>query len=1212
MPAPGQQALGPYGALSRYLMDQYLPELVKPLMQGLSKQAGVRAYPLMLLLDIEDEEARDAAFNSIKAGLVHGNPEFLESRAAAMLENLGAIAGAYGHTQRIIGARKLLGAGAGSLPGEYTPFESIAARLRESAGEHARAGAELVGEDPSVPHRVLRGIGQAPSWLAEGLAATAAMGPAGFPVVMASAAARDPETGEFTGVTETLKGAVKGAFMHGIGRVAGKMQTFPGRAAAGGTGFATLAALEGAEDKDVAASFILGGGMQALSPKRASMAERAAIESQLVRVEQFRSAQEMGVPRPQVATLPGEVEYGPRLPPQQGPKLPGREGEPIPDLGAPAVAIPGEQATMWQAAMNANAARRGGNVDQWAGNLNLDRLLPPGVERLQVMEMMQQYGGAEAFYKARRGTRSWDETIADSEQHVYRMLGESPKDVVARRKAGTALNAEELAATEIVLQARMAELSAAYRGVKDGKEGAGEFYIEALSRTIASAHESSGAIAEAGRALNILKAGATARKRAKAAEVLTKRFGGKEQVEELAHAVSRLEDPAEVMAILKMQGDVAQRGLMWKGIDIWLAGLLSAPATHKTNIQSNALFSGLFHGVEQPLEVAIGMAKVPVQKALGRDTTNRVYAQEALAQLYGLKQGMPRAVEAMQKAWREDSEFAPHGIRGGTPFGAGEMQMKSLAPFRMLTSEDAFFKASAYYSRLYGLGMREAIHKGVPRAARYQYVEEFVQEVNAPPRGASNARKNELRGYSHKAMERASELTFTNDVGKTGKALERLSNSHPLMKTVLAFVRTPINVSKQGIYRSPGVALLAPRTWSDLAAGGQRQNAALARMTAGGILAFSFYERFLSGETTGASSPEGLERELERSRGIAPFSNLTLGVADDLIMQSYARLEPLAMPVALAGTLADWHQRGLLSTDRLEDIAPLLGTALAENIVNKSYLQGPQGAMGAASEPGSKMDRHIEQLAGSTVPSAVNAIARARDLYRRDQSGVVPAVMARIPGLREKLPVMYDLAGRQMEIGDPGRQFFGRMLAEYSTPLTPDPILDAMAVSGSRIQRTAQNLRLSPEDFRSESDPEMIKDALRRQRETMVEMTPAQREYVNGRGNKAAHDELLLSIPELMETSDKLRLLSLKELEAAGVPPRVIDAFRAEGIAKASIMKAIRDTISESYLRHRKMAAWDVIAKWREEGRLRKELDRQLKLEVNSTEYRSSVSGGGR
>ena len=1286
---PSRPPVGPYGALARYLSDRYLPSLVGSVTQGLAQKADFLSYPMAQALSIEDEAGRAHAYRTIKAALIHDMPAFAYATGAATLRNVGDPAGVSAAGNMAM-AQALLGEPI-DVDGLRAPFEPLAATMREKFVEHSLAAEEMVGPDSPLAHRILRGAVAAPLMLAEGVAATAVLGPLGFPAVMANRAARDPVTGEFTGPIETAKGAAKGALMHGIGAGAALLPTMAQRATTAGAGFAGLAALEGAEDKDVAAAFVLGGGMQAMMPRRQPRATREFLELQQRRVEQFRDAQEKGVPRSPIE--PGDVEF---------------VVEPVGTLG--------QEIPRWQKHIESRRIEPESQLGTLVRELEIPEWLPADLEIAFVEQQVARMGGGRAYFEAVKGPKSWEDTMADAEQLVGRaLLGEDFQAGQIRRREGRGFDENEMAAAEIVVLKRLERQAEANGAVVRGEEGAEAQWLRRMADTVVSSYEAEAGKATAGRTLNILKRSKQERLKAAAMaklveehqahvragkpqrpnepvsdEALLEMHGGKEQVRELAAAMSRLDDPAEVLSVLKMTKDSAERGLAWKGIDIWLAGLLSAPSTHKTNIQSNALFSGLFHMVEQPLEAGIGLAKIPLQRGvlraegelahmrasrsefaqeptdlaswqqrydftqgkagflqehaknsplnavlmkqrqftvpgtgggkidysfrgLGLDTTDRVYFQEVMAQLYGLKQSLPFAVEAMQKAWMNDAEFAPHGIKGGTPYGAGEMQ-KSLPPFRALTSADALFKASSYAARLYGLGMREAVDRGVPLNERYAYTEKFVKEVNHAPRNATKKRKNELRRYSKEAMERASELTFTNDVGNVGKALERLSNSHPLMKVVLSFVRTPINVSKQGIYRAPGVAFLAPRTWADLAAGGQRQNAAVARMAAGGLLGLAFYDRAMNGDTTGASSPQSADLELDRAFGIAPFSNLTLGIAEDLIYQSYARLEPLATPIAVTSTLVDWQQRGLLTDTRMAEMGPLLAAAGAENIVNKSYLQGPQGLMDAATAPQRKLSRYVEQLAGSLVPSAINTIARSLDPYRRDQTGLPEAIMARLPfeWARESLPVMHDLAGRKMTTGDPGAQFFARTVAEYSTPFRPTKVLDAMAISGSRVQRVSQMLRVNVGDFVSQTDPRMVTDALRRQRETYIEMTPHQREYVNEHGNRAAGDELDLTIDALYRTADKLKLYSMEELEAKGTPPQVIRSLMAEGIARAGINEAMRRTISEAYLRHRTRYARDVVAKWREEGRLRKELDLQLGREKQRSEYDSAGRGGSR
>ncbi len=1237
---PGHRGIGPYEALASFLQERYLPDLVAPVTTGLAQRYDFLAAPITEMLGIEDEEEREATFNALKAGFVHDIPGFLASGGAAALETLGAAAGAYGHTQRVLGAQTLLGPGAAPLPGEYEPFESLAAPLREKFVEQAQAAEALMGEDPSIARRFYRGIASSPAWIAEGAAATAALGPGGFPAVLAMRHGRDPVTGDFTGVGEMLKGAGLGVLLHATGIGASQLSTLPRRAAFQGTGFSALAALEGAEDKDIAASFMLGGAMTGLPQGRARAAEYQK-QAKVAKERAVREAEESGVPERGSQNLPEEVFYEPAGEPGviRGPSRPA--GDVFLEPGGKPRFTVEDEIGLWQENMRGRRIDPESQVGVWARDTKLPKDLPADLELEFMMGEMEKLGGARVYFEGLSAGRSHAETLAAAEDLVYRVgMGMSPRAITRMREEKRAFDEVELAASAKIVQDRMDAVGVAGSAVPAGSREDANAFIRSFVDMASSEYEFQGHSSVAGRALNILKATKQQRLKSRAIEMVTQQhkqrvaqeaaragkkgdlvdeYGGLDQVRALAEMVGRLDDPAEVASVLGMAKQSAERGLAWTIADIWVAGLLGISA-NVTNVKSNALFAGWVHAVEQPIAAAIGVAKMPLQRARGLSTEDRIYAQEIMPGLKGLMRGVPKAFEAMQKAWATGEEFSLGGAKGRSKFGTFKEKSKSFPPFRVLTSEDAFFGMATSSARAYQLGEREAIRLKIPDREVDAYVEQFAADVMKIPRSATDARKAELKRYQKEVMEHSDMLRFVKELGPIGDVMTKFSNVHPFAKAPLPFVRTLVNVSKEIFYRTPFALvalvpkfgpLVAPKLNADFHAGGQRQDFAFSRIIAGTGLAMYYWDKFLTGEMTGAPSPDAADRNLERSKGIMPYSYVTEGVEGEPIMQSYARLDPLASVVAGMGTIADWYNQGVLSPEVVDEILPLFGAAFAENFVNKSYLQGPKGAMTALTEPQRHGQAFVEQLVGTIIPSVVNELAIAGDPLRRDRTGLKEAMMSRMPGIRKMLPTMPDLAGRDQIVGDPGLGFGARLGGVYSTPLRPTIVLDAMSVSGSRIQRVGKAVQLQVQDFASKTDPAMTQDALGLQRRIYIKMTPHERAWLEKARNTRAHDFVEPVARGLMAVQDKTESLSLVELQEAGASPDLIDAYRQSRVKSASVNKALRDEIGNAYRLFYWFGTRELIKKWSENGTLRKQLDIQLGQEERRAGSRADTRPGG-
>jgi len=475
------------------------------------------------------------------------------------------------------------------------------------------------------------------------------------------------------------------------------------------------------------------------------------------------------------------------------------------------------------------------------------------------------------------------------------------------------------------------------------------------------------------------------------------------------------------------------------------------------------------------------------------------------------------------------------------------------------------------------------------------------------------------------ALERADTLTFTNELGRIGRSIQKVAKSHPVVTPIVPFWRTPMNVSKQGIYRSP-LGVLAPKNVADIWAGGRRQDEALARLATGGVIGLAIYDSVMNGDITGATPTNEGDRELQRSMGIAPLSRKIKGEDGQTLMESYARLEPLATPVGMIATLIDAHSKGQLSTDDVQGAMELVSGTIAEIVVNRSTMQGPKRAMEAVTQPENRMGSYIDSLVSSVIPAMVNSIARGQDPYRRDQTGLPEAIWARLPGkaktpellktlgfgdhmLRESLPVMHDLVGREMQTGDPKHEMFARMFDEFSTPATPDPLLDAMAVSGAGIRRASRMVTLRGKDMWSQTDPDLALLGNSLQKELHMEMDPAQREWVNGAANKAAAAQLRPVIPQPMSQPDLMREVDLDTLLGRGAPPDVVGEMRSKGIVRAAMIDAVRGLLRQTYSQQRNLHTDAVIDYWRKTGKLREEVEKQLTVENQLQGYRFKHSG---
>lgn len=1337
-----------YAALAELLLGAYSPPLMKTVIEGTLLRDQMLALPVRHALAMRTpEEVQDKSRALRSSGAGRG---MLFQTGANLLSNIGDMALSE-HKARLAIHQAQWGDRA--IPGLDTnvpPFTEQAAELRGMARDAAMRQSEMMPEDPDLLEKILAGVGSFPGMFAEVLPAGLA-GLPGMAALFANKASRD-ESGEFTGFWPTAQGAAEGVYMFGVGKFAGQFQSASSRLAVAGTGFGALEAAHGGDTTDIAAAAALGAGLQATmptpgkrhlywdiiqnertraeNPKLARAFDRQA-EERMESMKHEEPMKPMQGPEKPPAMLLAELRERQRerglseadilLAEEQAilrndaerhPERITQDGIPV-DEGHPAVAIPGNTVTAWQAELLRNSPNPDTPMGKALNGINLDALAPgdfPGtVARLG--QIIDQNGGTQGFWlsygpDSPGKPRSVAESFGQGARELDRLLGRSAEDVMAEAKSGRGRNSKDTAALLAYFQLRQAKLAQSVAAIRqqqrDGDSSPEQLahFLEEATLYSAATHEALANRSEAGRALNLLKQDKIGKAREAAIEgelrsrgitkedflnpeKLVEKFGGRAEVEEFVDIVARLQDPAVVAAMMRQTTDAANRGAGWKMVDCWLASLLSAPPTHAANMKSNALMSGVFHAIEQPVAVGIGLAKLPFKAPanMARDSvklsrlkkelksaeeakaisersvpgaglkpewiakvkadrtarvevlseqvknfkrtkvTDRVYAQEAAAELYGALQSTPWALEAVGKAYRSGEEFSVMGIKAGSPYEIASRANRGLWPFRLLTAEDAFFKAQAYSGRLHGLGMREAIERGVPFKARHKYVQDFVREAHTPVKGNMPngelsldqiSRHNQMRAYRLESMQRAAYLTFTNDLGKVGKALTKLSTSSPWMKPILPFVKTPINVTMAGIERTPGVFLFAPKNWADVKAGGVRRDQAVARSAVGSVFALSLWGAAMDGEITGASPINPEDEELWRSRGYRPFSHKQEYADGSTRMESYARHMPLAMPMGLVATMADWHRRGYISDKDVGEQMEMVGAALGEIIFNQTVLQGPSRAMAAAGDSEKSFAPWAQGLAGSLVPAGINWMARVDDPRMRDQTGLIEALQARIPNARESLPAKHDLVGRPVFIGKEGDPILRRALGEYNQALAPHPLLNAMAIVGAGIKRVGLSIPIRLEDFGRYDDPNILRFANLDQ-PLSLEMNPAQREYVNMKSNQEATDILmnLYDVPSSMEAAKEIPYESLSSLRDGRFPQEVIDEYEMAGLERALVHRAIRDTIRKTYGAARKKYKRQVVAKWFKEGKvMAKVMDEEERQDRRYETRRRQEEGG--
>ena len=419
---------------------------------------------------------------------------------------------------------------------------------------------------------------------------------------------------------------------------------------------------------------------------------------------------------------------------------------------------------------------------------------------------------------------------------------------------------------------------------------------------------------------------------------------------------------------------LAEKTLFSSAKDVWYAtwvnGLLSSPITHAKNIAGNALF-GMWQVPENFVASVLGKGRSVL-------TGNKDYIQmnevmdKASAMSMSLSDAFRLGVKAfqtntpsdpltkleMRTAGRDDFNLNFGDSTFGKAMSDGVKYYGNFItlPGRALMAEDEFFKAIGYRGELGALARRESnkkynelIGSGVdPDVARKKVTNYHASLLENP-----TDEMHEL------ATKEARTMTFTAELEGSLRLANKAINTEflgfPYAKLFFPFVRTPANIIKETLSRSP--LALPSAIHTAVKTGGIEGDKALAKLTLGSAAMWTMHQYTLGGNLTGAGPVRRKDLEALKGTGWQPFSmvfnksdvdqelvdkfseitNVTVGA--DKIYISYESLGPLASLLGMASTSAEY---AMLDPEEegLDRLAMNGAVGLYDYMSNLDMLQG--------------------------------------------------------------------------------------------------------------------------------------------------------------------------------------------------------------------------------------------------------------------------------
>jgi hypothetical protein len=536
-----------------------------------------------------------------------------------------------------------------------------------------------------------------------------------------------------------------------------------------------------------------------------------------------------------------------------------------------------------------------------------------------------------------------------------------------------------------------------------------------------------------------------------AIQSIERKFGGILQPKEFFAMMAALDDPRMVRKFAR-EAEKVKTGKML--VEAWQSALLTSPDTHVANIVGG-LINTLMSTPESIGASLVGKAR---QAVFGGE--DPVATRAAAARIGGMLQGAVDGFRLAAQAYKTESApgIQTRDVHQHIPDAWGGKVIRTA--LRALLAEDTFFKNTNKHMALTEMAIDEAIKRKLSGAEYSTFIRNYIN--NPPAHVASKA--NAVGSY----------YTFNSDLGKMGNAILQFKESHPLAAVIMPFVRTPINIIKQGFERSPLGLIYAANGARTGALKGKELDMAISRATIGsGVMAYATWLAY-EGRISGQGPMDGGLRAAITDTGDQPVS---VRIGDQY--HSFSRIQPIGMILGLAADQAqlvrEWEDS--VRSGRRDEAdnpypealwrsAQYATWAMTKNMLQGSFVTQLNNLFDAMTAPDRNLQRFVNTTAGSVIPTVVARIAQGTDPIVRDPGTMAEAVAARIPGETDKAQPMLN------RFGEARRREGGLLETLFSpsrrTKAKDDPVYNEIAklgISFEALPRYWAGKRLTPDQY---------------------------------------------------------------------------------------------------------------------------------------------------
>ena len=402
--------------------------------------------------------------------------------------------------------------------------------------------------------------------------------------------------------------------------------------------------------------------------------------------------------------------------------------------------------------------------------------------------------------------------------------------------------------------------------------------------------------------------------------------------------------------------------------EYWINAILSGPQTHAVNVIGNTANVAYELTAKRFAEACINL----IAKKKGSATFGEF--REMWKHL-SFSEAWNRAVFAFN---HEMISFNGKYQENSGPAISGKTGRLVRLPSRLLNAADQFSRTLIQPVETAAMAYREGVSRGLGGKALQDFIERQIQNPK------SNAFKY--------GKERAQEMVFQEAPGAIVRYLIAMKNEPGIKGTLIRFlfpfIKTPSNILRQGLRKSPLGALSLAGETLDVLRGKRGIDNRYIQHAAEQILAWSAFlmlKGFDSGDDeddlpilTGSSATPGSGEALFKGQHLPAYSIRIGGT-----WYSYKRIEPLATGLTIiADAMQELREvgRGKSATAALKKM--LKGTT--SMIMEKSYLDTLNQVNQLMSDPEREVANWSTNFLSSWMPAAVRQTVTAMDDTVRD------------------------------------------------------------------------------------------------------------------------------------------------------------------------------------------------------------------------------------